>query len=476
MIKTDEFKDKFLSQVPAEVFEVMDTLDRHGFDAYLVGGFVRDLLLGVDIDDFDITTNATPDEIQSIFPKSFYNNNFFTVGVLTEIGEVQVTTYRTESDYFNRRHPSSLKFASSLREDAERRDFTINALAIDKFGNIYDYTGGIDDLKSGTLKAVGSAEERFNEDALRILRAIRFASRLNFKIEEKTALSLKRTAHLLGMISAERIRDELIKMVSDTNAYKALQMLDKMDILVYIVPELLMCKGVDQRGHHIYDVFNHLIYSLKNCPSRKLEVRMASLFHDIGKPQTLEERDGINTFYGHEFMSEKITKDILNRLKFSKEKIKYITHLVRNHMFFYDENVTDSAVRRALKKIGPENLEDFIDLRVADRLGSGTKKAKSWRLLEFEKRAFEVRHHPINDHDLNISGEEIMKDFNLRPGKIIGEIKNHLLNLVIEDPARNNKDFLYAETRRYIDGNPTGPKMSREELSMKQKDILVRDF
>jgi poly(A) polymerase/tRNA nucleotidyltransferase (CCA-adding enzyme) len=473
-------KNRFIKNIrenaPEEVLGILEVLSGAGFDAYLVGGFVRDLLLGEEIDDYDITTNATPEQIQEVFPHSYYNNNFFTVGVITNIGEIHVTTYRIESTYSDKRHPEKLSFAASLREDVERRDFTINALAVDMTGKVYDYVGGVDDAQGGVLRAVGNAEERFNEDALRILRAVRFSARLNFTIEEKTKCAIKRSAHLLGLISTERIRDEIVRMIDDRNAHRAIRLLDELDILIYILPELVVCKDVQQNKHHIYDVFNHLVNSLKHCPSSKFEVKFAALLHDIGKPQTKGEKDGEATFYGHEFMSEKIAKNIMSRLRFPKDQAKYIQHLVRNHMFFYDENVTDSGVRRALKRIRPEHLEDFIDLRVADRLGSGTKNPKSWRLLEFEKRAFEVRHHPISDHDLNVSGSEIIEHFNLKPGKIIGEIKNHLLSLVIESPERNSREFLLEEAARYLDGNPTQLEITDEQLEQRQKELLVQDF
>ncbi|GAB4140702.1 MAG: HD domain-containing protein [Patescibacteria group bacterium] len=461
---------------PTYVITALEMLEKNNFESFLVGGCVRDLLLKKTPKDWDITTNALPEEIQKIFPNSFYENDFGTVGVIIEKQILEITTYRVDGEYIDNRHPKKISFTRRLEEDLERRDFSINAIAMNKDGKIFDPFNGQIDLKNKIIRTIGNPDDRFSEDALRLLRAVRFAVSLDFKIDEKVRISILRNAPKLGSISAERIRDEFSKILISNFPANGIYLLDELNLLSYIIPELLFCKGVKQNLHHIYDVWQHLINSLKFCPSRKLELRMASLLHDIGKPQTKKGK-GINaSFHAHEFVGAKMTKQILKRLKFPKKFIDYVVHLVQNHMFFYEETVTDSAVRRILKRIGVENLQDFIDLRVADRLGSGLREAKSWRLKEFETRAFKVRHHPISTHDLAIKGDEIMKVLKIKPSKEVGKILEHFLNLIIENPERNTKEFLMKELEKWKNGNPTKLEIPEDEIEKKRENLLVQDF
>ena len=296
-------------KIPKEIKEIVEKIEKAGFEAFIVGGCVRDFLMGRTPQDLDITTNAKPEEIQEIFEDSFYENQFGTVGVKIKEGEqtkevVEVTTYRIESKYTDKRHPDEIKFAETLEEDLKRRDFTVNALAMDARGEIVDLFGGKDDIKKKIIKAVGSPEERFNEDALRMMRAIRFAATLNFEIERETFEAVKKHHQLLQVISKERIRDELIKIINSANASQGVELLRDAELLKNMIPELLEGVGVGQNLHHIYSVWEHNLRALQyTCDKNySLGVRLAALFHDVGKPKSKRGEGYNSTFYGNEMV------------------------------------------------------------------------------------------------------------------------------------------------------------------------------
>ena len=466
-----------------EVKNIIQKLQESGFEAYIVGGCVRDLLMdnppAGGPKDWDITTNAKPEEIQKIFPDSFYENKFGTVGVKIPpspplekrgaIEVVEVTTYRVESKYTDKRHPDEIKFADKLEDDLKRRDFTVNAMAIQLTENrkqktgrtpppppltkrgmkegmeIIDLFGGQKDLKNKTIRAVGNADERFNEDALRMLRAVRFAVELNFEIEPSTFRAIQKNAGWLEAIAKERIKDEFEKIIMSGAPDKGVELLREAGLLKYIIPELEIGVGVSQDRHHIYSVYEHNLMSLKFAGQKKygLVVRLAALLHDIGKPRTKVIREGVATFYNHEVVSAKMAVRILDRLRFPKEIIERVANLIRYHMFVYDVGVvTPAAVRRLLVKAGPENISDLIALRVADRLGSGVPKAQPYRLRHFQYMVERVQNDPISVKMLKISGNEIMEILKIQPGPIIGAILDVLLAEVIEEPEKNEKKYL----------------------------------
>jgi len=433
--------------LPKDVQGIIKVLTKAGFEAFAVGGCVRDMILGREVKDWDITTNAKPEEIQKLFKKSFYENAFGTVGVLVGKETYEITTYRIEEKYTDRRHPDVVQFTDSLEKDLARRDFTINAIAFDG-KKLIDPFDGQRDIERKLIKAVGNPQDRFSEDALRMLRAIRFACQLDFAIDPETFQAIRRLAGSLMFIAKERIRDEFIKMLASFDPAKAINLLKEADLLFKIIPELEGTLGVIQTGHHIYPVFEHLLLALKFCPSSDPIVRLATFFHDIGKPATKDIKGDKVTFYSHDKVGAKITEVIMRRLHFSNDDIKKAVNLVAHHMFYYNPEVTDAAVRRFIKRVGKENIADLIELRIGDRLGSGVPKGKTRKLYELEQRIEEVSKDPISTSQLAIDGHEVMKEFTIEPGPLIGKILNALLEMVIEDPELNTKKALMERAKK----------------------------
>lgn len=439
--------------LPSSVKAILDKFDRANYEIYIVGGAVRDLLMGRNANDWDFTTNAKPEEILKVIPGGLYNNQFGTV--FTDNPDDperphEITTYRTEEGYEDYRHPNKISWGKSLEEDLSRRDFTINAMALDKNFKVIDPYKGQEDIKSKLIRAVRDPHERFSEDALRMMRAIRIAAELGFEIEPKTFEAIKKNASLINKIAKERVKEELFKLIGSVNPYEGMIFFKNSGLMQEILPELEKCFGVEQKSpgrHHIYDVGNHLLMSLKFCKSTDPVVRFATLIHDIGKPQTYKKLgSGVITFYNHEMVSTKIAENIAERLRFSrKESDKFIT-LIRWHQFTVDERQTDSAIRRFLKNIGLENVEDMLALRVADRLGGGARET-SWRLEEFKKRLVEVQKEPFSIKDLKIDGNDVMKALNIKPGPEIGKILADLFEKVENKKIENKKEVLLEELK-----------------------------
>ncbi len=433
--------------MPQYVQEVLLVLKKAGFEAFVVGGSVRDLYLGKQPKDYDMTTNATPKQIQEVFEDTLYNNNFGTVGVriVDAVGkrqELEITPYRAEAEYSDGRHPDKIKFGVSLEEDLKRRDFTVNAMAYDG-EKLIDLFGGKKDCDAGIIQTVGNPEERFGEDALRILRAARFAAQLDFSIAKKTEVAMKKLAPTIQRISWERIRDELMKTVAADNSFRGLYIMHTVNILQEILPELEEGVGVTQNKHHIYTVFMHNMQAMQYAPTEDTFVRFAALLHDIGKPR-VKEGEGINsTFHNHEHIGADMVKEIMQRLKFSKKDTDRVEHLVRQHMFYYSQGeITDAGIRRLVKRMGKEHFDDLMAIRIGDRMGSGCQKEKPYKLVEFENRVREVEKDPMDTRMLNIDGHEVMKITGMKPGRTVGKIMNALLEDVLEDPSLNNIEYL----------------------------------
>jgi tRNA nucleotidyltransferase (CCA-adding enzyme) len=519
---------------------ILSILKKNNFDAYIVGGAVRDLLLQQlnsnqeEFDtDYDFTTNAKPEEIQALFPESFYENTFGTVSVtyedvlmqmgksdlkelMTSSKEVssepkiidlqeatklhssltppetsvtatthhqinyphfQITTYRSDEAYDDHRRPSSMNWGSSLTEDVDRRDFTINAMAIDvslevlekhlthadspnvtlddEAYTIIDLHQGQQDLQQHLIKTVGNPDTRFTEDALRMLRAIRFAVQLNFSIDEDTFAGITRHAELIQHISFERIRDELLKMLNSDYPAEAIELLDDAGLLQYILPELEATKGVEQGGHHTTDVWTHSLDALRSTPATDPIVRLATLLHDIAKPQTQAFQNNTITFYNHEVIGARVAKKIAERLRLSKHDCNRIFTLVRYHMFYYQPHNTDASIRRFMRKVGLENIDDILDLREGDRLGSGARKT-SWRLEEMKSRMIEQLHQPFDVTDLAVNGNDLMAELQLQPGPILGQLLNALFEKVMDNPELNSRETLISEAKKFLErGLPT---------------------
>jgi len=499
-----------IRKIPKPIIEIIQKLEAAGFEAYVVGGCVRDLLMDVEPKDWDVTTNAKPEEISKVFPDSFYENKFGTVGIKTEIGVVEATTYRIESKYSDKRRPDEVRFAKTLEEDLSRRDFTINALALKILNQssafpllakarnsskpsfkIIDLFDGQEDLKKKIIRAVGDANERFDEDALRMMRAIRFAVTLGgdtnikrtkgprklgketpLQIEEKTKKAIAKNAKNLKHIALERIQDELNKILVSDFAAEGIELLRELKLLQYIIPELEKGYGVGQNRHHIYTIYEHSILSLKNCPSEKLEVRLATLFHDIAKPETKRGEGAYSTFYNHDHVGARVVEKTLRRLKYSSGIIWKVKLLVDNHMFYYNvDEVGASSVRRLVRKVGLENIDDLIDLRVGDRLGSGVPKAVPYKLRHFKYMVDKISSDPLSVKMLKLNGNDLMKELRLQPGPIVGAILDVLLSEVIDDPQKNRKESLLARAKELQKENLKSLReMAKEKIEEKKEE------
>lgn len=449
--------------IPKEVKIILEKLEKTKYEAFIVGGCVRDLIMKREPQDWDITTNAPPEEVKKIFPDSFYENKFGTVGVQSKIGIIEITTFRTEEKYTDKRHPDEIKFAKTLKEDLARRDFTINAMAMDSGFQLHDLFDGQKDLKNKVIRTVGDSDERFQEDALRLLRAIRFTATLGFKIETKTFESIKKNIGLLRFISKERIRDEIIKIIETSQPSLGFELLRETGLLKFIMPELGEGWGVGQNKHHIYTVWEHNIRSLAYGAKEQFStlVKLAALLHDVGKPRAKEGDGPDSTFYGHDIIGAKIAAQIMENLKFPRADIEKVYKLIRWHLFNYDpeKGITDSAIRRLIKNVGEENIEDLVKVRMCDRIGSGVPKAVPYRLRHFEFRVEKIlrEKEAVSVKMLKINGNDVMKTLNIKAGPRIGHILNTILEEVIDNPKNNEHDYLI---QRMAELN----KMSDEKL------------
>jgi len=469
--------------LPKEVKEIIKALESAGFEAYAVGGCVRDFILGREPSDWDITTNAKPEEIQKIFEKSVYENDFGTVAVNTEsenenLKIIEITTFRVEEKYTDKRHPDIVKFTAKIEDDLSRRDFTINAIAYDgkKFVDPFE---GQKDLKNKIIRAVGNPDKRFNEDALRLMRAVRFAVQLGFSIESETERAVKKNSGDLVAISKERVRDEFSKIIMSENAKMGIEMLHEFGLLKHIMPELEEGWKVGQNKHHIYTVWEHNLLSLDWAANHdyKLENRIASLLHDVGKPKTKRGEGTDSTFYNHEVVGAKITAKILERLKFPKKIIEKVVLLVRYHLFYYNvEEVTESSVRRLVKNVGPENIDDLLEVRIADRKGSGVPKAEPYKLRHLRAIIEKVSRDPISVKMLKINGDDLMKILKIEPGPKIGYILNILLDEVLDDPQKNKKEYLSGQILK-LDKKPLEElEKMREIAQTKTQEVAEEEF
>lgn len=517
-----------LLALPVEPLFILHTLYQAGYEGYIVGGSVRDLLSGQfnDLSDFDFTTNATPEQLLATFPESFYENQFGTVSITKndlrvlmgfpeEVAETptedksnstgpidvnsatkihvslqsknvkagqlpgheqikavknyEITTYRSEGKYTDHRRPDEVTWGKTLQDDLSRRDFTFNAMAIEvkkaflqalfeKFStdtleqevsltpedySVIDPFSGQQDLEIHVLRPVGEPVTRFEEDALRMLRAVRFSVQLNVQMTDETFAAISGLADHIQHVSWERIRDEFLKMLASDYPAEAVELLDETGLLHFLLPELREGKGIEQGGHHTTDVWTHSLDALATCPSKDPIVRFATLLHDIAKPRTLRysENGGKPTFYNHEIVGARIAKQIAERFKLSRRDVQRIFVLVRQHMFYYQPYHTDAAIRRFMRNVGLDNVNDILDLREGDRLGSGARKT-SWRLEEMKQRMIEQLHQPFDVTDLAINGNDLMTELNIKPGPMIGKILNQLFEEVMENPEKNTREYL----------------------------------
>lgn len=473
--KIEKFK------IPKEVTYVTETLKKANFEAFLVGGCVRDLFMSRKPKDWDITTNATPEEIIPLFPHTFYENQYGTVGIVSDetldesLKVVEVTPYRIESSYSDHRRPDKVEFSKNILDDLKRRDFTINSISYDaESGEIIDPFGGVADLHKGIIKTVGDPRERFFEDGLRILRAVRFHVELGFPLDPETEKSILENKDILKNVSRERVRDEFVKIIMSPSPSAGLLLLKKLGLLEVVIPELEETIGVEQNQAHAYDVWNHLLKTVQHSADKKypLHVRLAALFHDIAKPASRRwDKEAKQwTFYGHEVLGSRVTERIMENLRFSRETTDKVVNLVRWHMFFSDtEKITHSAVRRLVANAGKENVWDLIDLRTCDRIGTGRPKESPYRLRKYKAMIEEVMRDPVSVSMLKTNGKRIMDLLDIPPGPKVGQILNALMEEVLEDPSLNTEEYLDKRTKELL-SLPDGELRELAEKGKKKKE------
>lgn len=475
-------------RIPPEVTKVLARLRGAGYEGYVVGGCVRDAIRGVEPDDWDVATNARPEEIQKLFRRSLYVNRFGTVIVKAEKREIEVTTYRIEADYADHRRPESVSFTDSLHEDLSRRDFTMNAMAwhpsqiralggdpsgrgefgVGAYpqgartkGELVDPFGGRADLEARIVRAVGDPEERFHEDALRMLRAARFATTLGFRIDQATAAAIRRNAALAETLSGERLQQEIGKILRAPAPSVGFRMLSDLGLLAVIAPELERCRETPQDKLAAQDVFEHSLATLDAAATidattgPDLSLRLAALLHDVGKPDTFAD----GHFHQHEFVGEAKARQLLRRWRFPKEIVTEVSHLVRNHMFWYQTEWTDSAVRRFIRKIGLEHIPVLFALRKADNIGSGARAPRMDALEQLWLRVQEEiqRANALSKRDLAVDGHDIMAELGIPPGPEVGRVLDLLFERVLDDPELNTRDALLALAREVHSGTSPPP-------------------
>ena len=443
--------------LPHQAQKIIDTFQKAGYEIYIVGGVVRDALLNTPLYDWDFTTNATPEQILALFPDGFYDNKFGTVGLENAASgrPYEITTYRSEGSYSDFRHPDKISWGKTLAEDLKRRDFTINAMALrpaqGKPMEVIDPFGGQKDLQNKSIRAVGNPEERFGEDSLRMMRAVRIAAQLGFIVETKTLAAIQKHAQNITKISVERVRDELLKLMASLYPADGYLLLRNSGLSAYILPDLEGAFGVEQKSpgrHHIYDVGTHSVESLRHCPSSNPITRLATLIHDVGKVKTQKVYpDGKITFYNHEMVSAKIAKRLADDLRFSNAQKDLFIRLVRWHQFTVDEHQTDSAIRRFIRNVGRENVDEMLALRTGDRLGGGARET-SWRLEDFKRRIEEVQKLPFSVADLKINGRDVMEIKKVPPGPMVGQYLNMLFKKVEKEGIKNEKKLLIKELNK----------------------------
>lgn len=431
-------------QLPEKVNTIIETLQSHGYEAYAVGGCVRDSLLGRTPGDWDITTSAMPEETKTLFSHTFDTGiEHGTVTVLLDREGFEVTTYRIDGKYEDSRHPSEVTFTRSLKEDLLRRDFTINAMAYNETSGLVDEFGGLKDLKSRKIKCVGDAHARFSEDALRILRGVRFAAQLGFEIEEDTREGMRELAPTLANISAERIQVELVKMLTSDRP-DLLRDAYELGITKVFLPEFdRMMETTQETPHHMYTVGEHTLHALCNVRPDKI-LRLTMLLHDTGKPalKTVDE-EGVAHFKKHAFESEKIAKTVLRRLKFDNDTLRKVTRLVYYHDYRMPEKAVN--VRRAMHTIGEDIFPYYLEVRRADVLAQSMyqreDKIRNLDGVEARYREIVEAGQCVSLKELAISGKDLI-EAGMEPGKEIGETLKKMLSLVIEHPELNTKEEL----------------------------------
>lgn len=445
-----------IATIPEDVHGLARRLGEAGKRAWVVGGCVRDALLGKSAADWDLATDALPDELMRIFPRAIPTGiQHGTVTVVVRGSHYEITTLRGEAAYSDGRRPDAVHFVDDITRDLARRDFTVNAIAIDPTnGAVVDPFGGRADLAAGVIRAVGDAHDRFSEDGLRVLRAARFAATLEFEIEPRTYSAIRPTLGTYRKVSAERVREEWVKTMKARRPSRAFDVMKDTGILEVTCPELMEGVGVEQNRYHAYDVWRHGMECMDACPGDPI-LRIAALLHDVGKPRSRATNDktGDYTFYEHERIGAEMVRPICARLRFSNDEQRRIEHLVRHHIIHYAGDWSDAAVRRWLKRVGVETLDDLYALVAADVRAKGVARDEDSAQLEalraHVQRVIEAG-AALAVRDLALSGRDLMSELSLAPGPVLGTLLASLLEEVIEDPARNTRDELLVRARALL--------------------------
>ena len=432
-----------MQRVKEGAVNIVKILKAQGAQAYLVGGCIRDSLLGKEPEEWDITTSARPDEVMKLFAKVIPTGiEYGTVTVMLPDGQYEVTTFRSDERYLDGRHPANVKFTDNIHKDLSRRDFTVNALAYDPLSDeLIDDFAGQKDLKSKLIRSVGDPLERFSEDGLRPVRDCRFAAKLEFEIEKGTFAAIPGSLEVVKKVALERLHDELVKMLSADKPSIGFELMRKSGLLKLILPELEEGYGVEQPPqYHKYDVYWHSLYSCDAAPKNAVILRLAALLHDIGKPKCKEGY----TFYNHDQVGAEMAENALKRLRFSGDDIKQVANLIRNHMFEYSSEWSDAAVRRFIRRIGGvENISGLFQLRRADARAM-EREIESEYLIELQKRIdkFIAEENALDVSDLKADGNDVMQILNIPPGPKVGQVLNELLEKVLDDPKLNKREAL----------------------------------
>ncbi|MDR2743393.1 MAG: HD domain-containing protein [Treponema sp.] len=445
--------------------EVAGIFNRNGKQVFLVGGAVRDILRGKKAHDWDLATDARPEEVISLFKKVIPTGiKHGTVTILYKGNSLETTTFRTESDYTDGRRPGRVEYATAIEEDLSRRDFTMNAMAQElPGGRLVDPFGGAEDIRRGIIRCVGQAGERFNEDGLRPLRALRFAAQLGFVVDGAALAAITGALGTTAKVSPERVRDELDKILVSPRPSSAFLPMEKTGLLTLLLPDLAACRGIEQKGYHRFDVLDHSLLACDYAAAKgfPLRVTLAALFHDIGKPRTRKLNGGVWTFYNHEKESARLAGNIMRAYRYPGAVTGAVVHLVEEHMFFYDDTWTDAAVRRFVIRAGEENLEDLYALRHADAFGTAGIAPSPVLLLPLMNRVEAVlaQSRAFSLKDLAVSGRDLMA-LGVKPGPRLGIVLKELLEAVLDDPALNTKEKLLEIAANYAEAFKGGESPS----------------
>jgi putative nucleotidyltransferase with HDIG domain len=440
-------------KVPKILHDFGDTFHEYGHECYLVGGAIRNMIAGFEVTDYDFATDARPEEVMSLFKRVIPTGiKHGTVTVLYRHYNFEVTTYRTEGAYSDNRRPDTIEYLPSIEEDLKRRDFTINSLALDLYsGELKDLHGGREDIRRGLIRAIGNAVERFEEDPLRIMRACRFTAQLEFSIEPETFDASVGLSRRIRSVSAERIRDEFEKILLSDTPSKGILAMDATGILEEIIPELSEGKGLEQKGFHDFDVFTHSLFACDSA-HKDLILRLAALFHDLGKPRSVSYDDrGVPSFHRHEQLSADMTRRILDRLKFPRAVERSVCHLIEQHMFHYQEEWTDSAVRRFISRVGKDAIGRLFQLRIADAEGMSERRVHPFKLDELKNRVDRViaEDNAFTVKDLAVDGNDLSREAGIPRGPEMGVVLDFLLESVLDDPEQNSREKLLEIARNF---------------------------